>query len=209
MQNSLTRSVLVIVLLIGGVLYLSFGTLSPCGMLRETVRRHDGLAALLPNALVDAALEGQYGALSPGRCIAILVNGSSTPVVAPVVQQPIAQQPIQQRQAQQIPVAPADPMKVAGKEAETAIMECRAKRFSGELKTYLASTQCANPRILQAFNAAHYKYMDLISLFTAKRAVIAEKMDRNELTEVQGQAENAKIYSEMVEAERHRDHGGR
>jgi hypothetical protein len=49
--------------------------------------------------------------------------------------------------------------------------------------------------------------MDLISLFTAKRAVVAEKLDHNELTEVQAQAENTKIFSEIVEAEKRRDAG--
>jgi len=93
------------------------------------------------------------------------------------------------------------------KETETAITECRAKRLNGELKTYLASAQCANPRIIRAYSAANYRYMDLISLFTAKRAAVAEKMDRNELTEVQAQAEITKIFSEIVEAEHRRDAG--
>ena len=38
------------VLLVAGVIYWHFGTLSPCGVLRETVRQRDGLAAVLPIA---------------------------------------------------------------------------------------------------------------------------------------------------------------
>ncbi len=53
-----------IVVLIGVVVYLIFGTLSPCGMLRENFRRHDNLAAVLPDSVVDVALAAQYGALS-------------------------------------------------------------------------------------------------------------------------------------------------
>lgn len=188
------------------VVYLSFGTLSPCGVLRENVRKHDGMAAILPDGLVDAFLADRYGALSPGRCISILLNGNSAPVAAaPVAQQPIAQP---QRAQQQAPTN-NDPTKIAMKETETAILECRAKRLNGELKTYLASAQCANPRIMQAFSGTHYRYMDLIALFTAKRAVVAERMDRNELTEIQAQAENTRIFSETVEAEQRRDRGGK
>ncbi len=197
------KTIFGIVGVIGVIVYLSFGTLSPCGMLRETVRKHDGMAAILPDGLVDAALAAQYGELNPGRCIGILLNGNRTQVAAaPATPQPIAQPPRVQQQA------PTDPTKIAMKQTETAIMECRSKRLNGELKTYLASAQCANPRIVQAWSAANYRYMDLISVFTTKRAVVAEKMDRNELTEVQAQAENAKIFSEIVEAEKRRD-GGR
>lgn len=195
------KTIFGIVGVIGVIVYLSFGTLSPCGMLRETVRKHDGMAAILPDGLVDAALAAQYGELNPGRCIGILLNGNRTHVAAA----PAAPQPRVQQQT----AANNDPMKIAMKETETAITECRAKRLRGELKTYLASAQCANPRIVRAFSAANYRYMDLIALFTAKRAVVAEKMDRNELTEVQAQAENTKIYSEIVEAEKRRDMTGR
>jgi hypothetical protein len=193
-----------IIVVIGVIVYFSFGTLSPCGMLRETVRKQDGMAAILPDSLVDAFLAGQYGALNPGRCVGILLNGNRAQVAAaPATPQPIVQP---QKVQQQAPTN-VDPMKIAMKQTETAIMECRAKRLNGELKTYLASAQCANPTIMRSFGAANYRYMDLIAMFTAKRAVIAEKIDRGELTEVQGQAENTKIYSEVVEAEKRRDSG--
>jgi hypothetical protein len=51
--------------------------------------------------------------------------------------------------------------------------------------------------------------MDLVALFTAKRLQVAEKLDRNELTEIRGQFENTKLFTEIVEAERQRDAGGR
>jgi hypothetical protein len=197
------KTIFAIVVVIGVVVYLSFGTLSPCGMLRENVRKHDSMAAILPDGLVDAALAAQYGALSPGRCISILLSRNSTPVAAAPVARPIVQQP---RVPQQVPANYAS-MNAAMKEAKMALTECRAKRLNGELKTYLASAQCANPRIIRAFSAANYRYMDLISLFTAKRAVVAEKMDRKELTEIEAQAENTKIFSEIVEAEKRRDAG--
>ena len=67
--------------------------------------------------------------------------------------------------------------------------ECRAKRLSGQLPSHAASAQCANPPMLQAFNAAHYRYMDLIQFFAAKRLELATKIDRGEITEQQGQVE--------------------
>jgi hypothetical protein len=38
--------------LIAVAVYWNFGTLSPCGMLRESVRHRDGLAAVLPDSIV-------------------------------------------------------------------------------------------------------------------------------------------------------------
>ena len=86
---------------IAAIVYFNFGTLSPCGVLRETVRHGDGLVALLPDNVVDLALTGRYGALSPGRCLAILMNDKSTPIVnipqtsRPLVMQPTTPQAIQ------------------------------------------------------------------------------------------------------------------
>jgi hypothetical protein len=83
--------------------------------------------------------------------------------------------------------------------------ECRNKRLSGALPSHVASVQCANPPMLQAFNAAHYRYMDLIRFFAAKRLEMATKIDRSEMTEQQGQVETEKIYASIQAAERQRD----
>jgi hypothetical protein len=73
-MRGLFRLAAVIVLLAGAGVYLNFGTISPCGILRESARQHDGLAAVLPDGLVDAALIAQFGALSPGVCLRILTR---------------------------------------------------------------------------------------------------------------------------------------
>jgi hypothetical protein len=73
-MRGLFRLAVVIVLLAGAGVYLNFGTISPCGILRESARQHDGLAAVLPDGLVDAALIAQFGALSPGVCLRILTR---------------------------------------------------------------------------------------------------------------------------------------
>jgi hypothetical protein len=107
------------------------------------------------------------------------------------------------------PPAPAvqDAIRVAFNETNQAANECKAKRLSGELPTHLASVKCSNPRTIRACDAAHYKYMDLIEFFAAKRLELAEKIDRNELTEDQADAEGKKVYAGIVEAERRRDSG--
>lgn len=196
------KTFLALVALIGLVVYLSFGTLSPCGMLRENVRKHDGLAAILPDGLVDAGLAAQYGELSPGRCISILLNGQSTPVAATPVPPPPQVQ-------QQPPVYNGNAFANANAEAGAAISQCRAKRLRGELRSYLGSAQCSNPRIIQAFRAANYRYPDLIDLFVKERTEIAEELDAKRMTEAQAQVENARMFSELVEAERQRDAKGK
>jgi hypothetical protein len=79
----------------------------------------------------------------------------------------------------------------------------------GELSTHAASVQCSNPTMLAAFSEAHYKYMDLIEFFAAKRLELAAKIDRGELTEQQAQLESNKLYASIQETERQRDSGAR
>jgi len=59
-----------------------FGTLWPCGVLREAARQRDSLAAVLPDSIVDLALAGQYGPLSSDRCVAILMKNLGTPILS-------------------------------------------------------------------------------------------------------------------------------
>jgi hypothetical protein len=47
--------------------------------------------------------------------------------------------------------------------------------------------------------------MDLIMLFAAKRLELAEKVDRNELTETQAQREAIESFTQIVPKERQRD----
>jgi hypothetical protein len=64
------------------VVLCNFGTLSPCGVLREGARQRDSLAAVLPDSIVDLGLEGQYGPLSPDRCLAIMMKNLGTPITS-------------------------------------------------------------------------------------------------------------------------------
>lgn len=192
--------------LIAVAAYWSFGTLSPCGMLRANVRQRDGLAAVLPDSIVDLALAGQYGALTPGRCLAILMNNLSTPIPN-TAQASRPQQP--QPAPQSAPVIAQDPMQWAMQVTAQAANECRAKRLRGELPTRAASAECANPSMVAAFNEVHYRYMDLINAFAAKRIEVETRIDHGELTEQQGQLEIQKAYASIQEAERRRDSAAR
>lgn len=67
-----------------GALYFRYGTVAPCGILRE--REHAAaqrglsaaLAAALPDQAVDALLAAQYGPLTPQRCVAVLVGAGGS-----------------------------------------------------------------------------------------------------------------------------------
>jgi predicted lipid-binding transport protein (Tim44 family) len=184
---------------VAGVVFVNYGTLSPCDALRETVRRQDGLARILPDALITAAIEANAGPLTPMKCVGLLLskqNKSAASAPAPVAPPP-PQASISQ--------PPQDPMVIAQNEMVAAMTECRNKRIDGTPKTFVASAQCANPRILQAFSKANYRYMDLIAAFNAKRLQISERVDRKQLTEADAQIETQTLFASIVEAEKQRD----
>jgi len=71
------------VLLVGAALtYTRFGTVEPCGVVRQIHREADlrrgGLDALaasqLPDSIYDRALALQFGPLTPGRCASFLAG---------------------------------------------------------------------------------------------------------------------------------------
>lgn len=104
-----------------------------------------------------------------------------------------------------LPATEENPLQQALKITARAADECKAKRLSGQLPSHAASVQCANPAMLQAFSAAHYRYMDLIEFFAAKRLEVATKIDRGELTEQQGQIETQRLFASIQATERQRD----
>jgi hypothetical protein len=160
-----------------------------------------GGAAGVGTSLIGACLCVFGFATSPvllGITGAFMVSNALTRS-APVIQQPIARQ-----KTPQAPTAD-NPLVTAFKQTEIASGLCRAKRLSGELPSHSASVQCANPAMIQAFNTAHYRYMDLIEFFAAKRLELAGKIDRNELTEDQAKLETEKVYANIQATERQRD----
>jgi hypothetical protein len=73
-------------------------------------------------------------------------------------------------------------VKDADRESTAAREECQNRRTMGEL-TLVQTVACANPRIVAAFERAHYPYMDLLRLGMDARLAGAEKVDRGEISE--------------------------
>ena len=71
--------------LAGGIVYLKFGTLDPCGIVRAEIRQQavrEGqfaqvLAAVVPDNVIHAMIATQYGQLTPARCIALAFAGGA------------------------------------------------------------------------------------------------------------------------------------
>jgi hypothetical protein len=83
-------------------------------------------------------------------------------------------------------------------EKEKGILaECELKRLSGELKTYVASTECSNPVIIQVHKEAGDPAMNLISLITAYRLAIAERIDKRVLGEAEANLMLAQLISRV------------
>jgi hypothetical protein len=78
-------ALLVVLAVVGaGVLYLHYGTIEPCGILREKMRRqasHQGqelgglLASVMPDSFLNAIISAQHDdkPVTPALCIRILV----------------------------------------------------------------------------------------------------------------------------------------
>jgi len=88
--------------------------------------------------------------------------------------------------------------KAAAQEAQGAADECKNKRITGALGTHVDSVNCSNPKIRAAWAAADYPFMDLVEQILAHRLVVAERIDRGQMTEVEGQADEAAFNSGIV-----------
>jgi len=83
-------------------------------------------------------------------------------------------------------------------EKEKSILaECELKRLHGELKTYVASTECSNPVIIQAHKEAGDPAMNLVYLITAYRLAIAERIDKRILSEAEANLMWAQLISRV------------
>jgi hypothetical protein len=105
--------------------------------------------------------------------------------------------------------SPAQLSAIAKQEATAAVSECDNKRLSGELKTHVAVVQCSNPRIIEAFRRIGFPYMDTVTLATAKRLELAERLDKNQITEGQAQLEMAELKTRIATIERERNREAR
>jgi len=208
-------ALLLLVLIVGGGLlglYSRFGTADPCGIIpaeiREQAVREGGLALLvsaLPDSALDALMASEVGPLNPGRCIALALNGIPRSPTAPAQQvaQPLPPQVAAPRQSMPIPPTTAD----LNAATNAAIMECKGRRLAGELRTFAASARCSNPKIIDIYQRANYRYMDLIYALTTKRIEFAQQIDHGVITETQAVAGIARFQASLLEMQRQRDSG--
>ncbi len=95
------RFVAVVAVLVAVVVYWNFGTLSPCGVLREAIRQRDDLAAIFPDGVIDFGFEAQFGEMSAKRCFAVLLEAVTSSVPTSGQASQLSMQPLSPRQGKQ------------------------------------------------------------------------------------------------------------
>jgi hypothetical protein len=95
------RFVAVVAAFVAGIVYWNFGTLSPCGLLREAIRQRGDLVAIFPDGVIDFGLEAQFGKMSAKRCLAVLVETLTSPLPSTGQASQLSMQPLVSRQAKQ------------------------------------------------------------------------------------------------------------
>jgi hypothetical protein len=65
---------------VAGAVYWNFGTLSPCGVIREAIRQRGDVAAFFPDGVIDLGFGGQFGEMSANSCFAVLLDNLTSPV---------------------------------------------------------------------------------------------------------------------------------
>jgi len=98
------RFVTVVAALVAGVVYWNFGTLSPCGVLREAIRQRGDLVAIFPDGVIDFGFEAQFGEMSANRCLVTMLNNLILPIPATAqASRSQSKQPLAPRQGPQRP----------------------------------------------------------------------------------------------------------
>jgi hypothetical protein len=95
------RFVAVVAAFVAGIVYWNFGTLSPCGLLREAIRQRGDLVAIFPDGVIDFGFEAQFGKMSAKRCLAVLVETLTSPLPSTGQASQLSMQPLVSRQGKQ------------------------------------------------------------------------------------------------------------
>jgi hypothetical protein len=95
------RFVAVVGAFVAGIVYWNFGTLSPCGLLREAIRQRGDLVAIFPDGVIDFGFEAQFGKMSAKRCLAALLETLTSPVPSTGQASQMSIQPLAPRQGKQ------------------------------------------------------------------------------------------------------------
>ena len=81
-------------------------------------------------------------------------------------------------------------------QAKSVLIDCKAKRDSGQLRGSVALVNCSNSRLADLWNWYQLGLDDLAALFLARRLEIAERVDQAAITEGQGQVEVLQAYQQ-------------
>ena len=65
--RTFVRFVAVLAAVLAVVVYWNLGTLSPCGVLRESIRQRGDFVAIFPDEVIDFAFEAQFSKMSARR----------------------------------------------------------------------------------------------------------------------------------------------
>jgi hypothetical protein len=87
------------------------------------------------------------------------------------------------------------------------IIECREKRLRGEISTYAESARCSNPHIYEAWKAANYPHMDLITEWLNAREAASEKVDQRIITPEEFERQMAELTVRLTLEEQRRRAG--
>lgn len=110
--------------------------------------------------------------------------------------------------AEQKPSQPGTAMDAAHAAAQAAIDACKKKHASGELKSYVDTALCANPRVVAAYQKGNYPYMDLVYLGVSAKLAGAAKVDAGLLTEDQVENQFAELRRRVAAEEMRRRNTG-
>jgi hypothetical protein len=88
-----------------------------------------------------------------------------------------------------------------------AIIECREKRLRGEISTFAESARCSNPLIYEAWKAANYPHMDLITEWLNAREAASEKVDQRIITPEEFERQMAELTVRLTLEEQRRRAG--
>jgi hypothetical protein len=101
----------------------------------------------------------------------------------------------------------ASVMQTPLEKSRQAIIECRDKRLRGEISTYAESARCSNSLIFEAWKAANYPHMDLITEWLNAREAASEKVDGKLITPEAFERQMAELTARLTEEEQRRRAG--
>ena len=98
-------------------------------------------------------------------------------------------------------------MQSAVEKSRIAIEQCRERRLRKELKSYLESAQCSDPKIFAAWQEANYPHMDLVTAWLNAREEASQKVDQHLITPKQFDEQMDALTARLTAEEKRRRSG--